>query len=77
MSHERFLDLQRKGVNAIFAFFVGLLTLMWTAALLDNAFSLGWGWDRQILWLGPLMVIFGVLVRFCALAIFRFVGRSR
>lgn len=74
MTHERFLAGQRKGVNAFFVIFVCLVTAMWVATLLDWAFNLGWGWDRQILWLGPPMVLFAAFVRFCAMAIFRFVG---
>jgi hypothetical protein len=76
MSDQRFVDGQRKRLNIVFALFVSLLTLMWVATALDAAFSLGWGWDRQGLWLGPLMVAFAILVRLAALAMLRFVGSN-
>jgi hypothetical protein len=71
MSYEQFLAGQRKGVNVVFAFFVSLVAFMWVATLVDWAFELDWGWDRQILWLAPLMILFAGLVRFCATAIFQ------
>lgn len=73
MSNEKFIAGQRKSVGIIFAIFVSLVAFMWVATLLDWAFSLGWGWDRQILWLGPPMVLFAFVLRFCAMAIFKFV----
>lgn len=74
MAFEHFIATQRKGINIICVLFVALVTFMWLATLLDWAFSLGWNWDPQILWLGPLMIMFAGFVRFCAFAIFRFVG---
>jgi hypothetical protein len=62
-------------VNRACVLIVGLLALMGVAALLDVAFNLGLGRDSQILWATPPMVLFALLVRFCALAIFKFVGR--
>jgi hypothetical protein len=76
MDLERFIVGQRRAANLVFALFVGLATFMWVATFLDTSFDLGWGWDRQILWLAPPMVIFAVFVRFCAMAVFKFVGRN-
>jgi len=73
MDNERFVASQQKGINFIFVAFCCLVTTMWVATVLDWAINLGWGWDRQGLWLGPLMVLFAVLVRFCATAILKFV----
>ena len=30
--------------------------VMWVATAADRLFGLGWGWDRQILWLAPIIV---------------------
>lgn len=76
MTTEAFVNRQRRAVNSVLVLFVGLLAFMWCATFLDWAFGFGWGWDRQILWLAPLMVLFAALVRFCALAIFRFVASN-
>jgi hypothetical protein len=62
-------------VNRACVLIVGLLTLMWVAALLHVTFNLGWGRDSQIPWATPPMVLFALFVRFCALANFEFVGR--
>ncbi len=73
MDQRRFVQQQRKGVNAVFVAFAVLATVMWVATLCDQVFKLGWGWDRQILWLAPPMLLFAVVVRFCCMAIFRFI----
>lgn len=76
MQYERFFAGQRKATNRIAVLFVGLLSFMWAATLIDELFSMGWGWDRRILWLAPTMILFALVVRFCAMAIFRFVERN-
>jgi hypothetical protein len=76
MRHEDFITRQRKAMNRVLVLFVGLLGIMWIATVLDKAFNLGWDWDRQILWLAPMMVLFAAILRFWALAIFKFVGRN-
>lgn len=76
MDQKKFVDGQRKGVDAICALFVIVIALMWFATLLDYIFNFGWGWDRQILWLGPPMIVFAFLLRFCARAIFKFVDSN-
>lgn len=76
MSDESFLAGQRKGINALFAVFVGFLTFVWAATLLDYTFNFGWGWDKQMLWLGPAMVFFAAIVRYSAMAIIKFVGSN-
>jgi hypothetical protein len=77
MDTERFVAGQRKGLNLFFATFAILLSAMWGATLCDWAFHLGWGWDREILWLAPPMMLFGVVLRFVCMAIFRFVDGVR
>jgi len=76
MSYQQFLDRQQKAINIIFALFVALLSFMWIATAADWLFALGWGWDRQILWLAPPMMAFAALVRFCAFAIFKLMRRN-
>lgn len=56
--------------------FIVMLTFMWIATLVDKTFDMGWGWDSQILWRAPPKVLFAVFLRFCATAIFKFVGRN-
>lgn len=74
MDTRHFIAGQRKGVNFVFATFVALLSVTWVATICDWAFNLGWGWDRQIIWLAPPMILFAAFVRFCCMAIFKFVG---
>lgn len=74
MKAERFVDRQRRAVNVIFVLFVGLVSIMGGLTLCDWAFDLGWGWDRQILWLGPPMILFAGALRFLCIAILKFVG---
>jgi hypothetical protein len=74
MNTERFVAGQRKGVNFVLAAFVIFASVMWSATLCDWVFNLGWGWDRQILWLAPPMMLFAVVLRFFCMAIFRLVG---
>jgi hypothetical protein len=73
MTYERFVDGQRRGVNFISKAVIGLVCVMWIATSVDWAFDMGWGWDRQGLWLGPLMVLFTLFLRLCAMRIFKFV----
>ena len=74
MNIERFVSGQRKAVNFIFAAFVILISGMWVTTLCDWRLNLGWGWDKQILWLAPPMMLFAVVLRFLCMVIFRFVG---
>ena len=74
MGIERFVAGQRKGVHLIFVGFLVLLSVMWIATVCDWTFDMGWGSDRQIVWLAPPMMLFAVFVRFCCMVIFRFIG---
>ena len=74
MDNERFVAGQRKAVNLIFVMSAGFIVAMWVAAVCDWAFNLGWGSDTQIIWLAPPMLLFGAFIRFCCMAIFRFIG---
>jgi hypothetical protein len=74
MNLKSFVAGQRRGVNLILSLYTALLVLMWVATVCDWAFNLGWGWDRKIIWLAPPMLLFGVFVRFCCVAVFNFFG---
>ncbi|KTT75825.1 hypothetical protein NS319_00385 [Sphingomonas sanguinis] len=76
MRYERFVDGQRRGVNFISKVVICLVCVLWLATFFDWAFDMGWGWDRQILWLGPSMVLFTLLLRLCAMAVFKFVDNN-
>ncbi len=47
---------------------------MWLATVADQVFHLGWAWDRQILWIAPIIIVGTMLVRFVGRSIFRWVG---
>lgn len=76
MNIERFVNGQRNAVNRTFGAFAALVAAMWVATICDWAFDLGWGWDKQIIWLAPPMILFAIFVRFCCMVIFKFVGEN-
>jgi hypothetical protein len=76
MRLARFIAGQRRAVNRGSVVSVGVLMFMWVATLLDTSLDLRWGWDRQILWLAPPMVLFVVFVRFCTMTIFKLAARD-
>jgi hypothetical protein len=76
MASKGFIESQKRGVDIILGIFVIAIGLMWIATAFDRLFNFGWGWDIQILWLGPLMIVWGFVIRFCARAIFKFVGSN-
>ena len=51
-------------------------SLMWLATAADRLFHLDWGWDRQILWTSPIVVIGTLLTRLIGGAIFRAIGAT-
>lgn len=50
--------------------------VMWLATAADHLFTLGWGWDQQILWISPIIVGGALVVRLLGQAIFRAVGAT-
>jgi len=50
---------------------------MWLAAVADRSLHLGWGWDRQILWTAPIIILGTMIVRLIGRAIFRWVGAQQ
>jgi len=69
--YNRLLVGSFKIISLVIAFVV---CLMWLATAADHLFGLNWGWDRQILWIAPIIVGVAFLVRFVGKAIFRAVG---
>jgi hypothetical protein len=51
-----------------------LAGLMWLATLADHFLRLGWGWDVQIIWVAPIIIGGGLLVRKLSRRIYRWVG---
>lgn len=47
---------------------------MWLATLADYLFDLGWGWDRQIFWIAPIIIVGAMLVRLIGHSVFRVIG---
>ena len=70
MRIERSLTSQRNDVNRSYLLFVVVVAAMWLATLLDHVFRLGWGWDREILWAAPPMLLFATVLRILCMAIF-------
>ena len=73
MNTKKFVDGQRKSVDVTCILFVAVTAWMWFATLLDYIFDFGWGWDRQILWFGPPMIVGALFIRLCVRAIIKFV----
>ena len=51
--------------------------VMWIAALGDVILNLGWGWDRQIIWIAPIICLGALAIRFVGRLIFRAIGAAR
>ena len=73
--NKRFSAWFRKDAEFTFRLFFLVGTLMWLAVVLDVAFGLGWGWDEQDLWVIPLILLFGTLLRLWQLAFLSLMDR--
>ena len=62
------------GFNASTVAVIVVVSGMWLATLADRTFHLGWGWDRQILWVAPIIGVGAMFVRLVGHMIFRWVG---
>jgi hypothetical protein len=51
------------GFNGITIMVTVVVSRTWLATLADQAFYIGWGWDRQILWVAPIIVVGAMLLR--------------
>ena len=76
MKLDQFVASQRRAVILICVVIIAMAMLMWVATSADSALGVGWSLDRQILWLAPPITLFALLLRFCAMAIFKWVGRN-
>jgi hypothetical protein len=76
MSAKRTVQRQRRAMKLFLRVFCSVIAAMWVATALDFAFELDWGWDQQILWTAPLMVIFAGILSIFAKGIFQFVERN-
>lgn len=62
------------GFNLSIVAIIVAVSGMWLATLVDYLFHLGWGWDRQILWVAPIIIVGAMLVRLIGHAVFRLIG---
>lgn len=62
------------GFNLSIVAIIVAVSGMWLATLADYLFHLGWGWDRQILWIAPIIIVGPLLVRLIGRAVFRLTG---
>lgn len=76
MDTKAFVERQKRGFETVIRIFAIVVSLMWFAAMLDHWLDLGWGWDEEVLWMGPAMIGFAVVLRFVGHAIFRFIGEN-
>ena len=65
------------GFNASTIAVIVAVSGMWLATLADRLLHLGWGWDRQILWVAPIIVLGTMLARLIGRGIFRWVGAQQ
>jgi hypothetical protein len=75
MRYKRFAAWFRKDFNLTSWSIVAVVGLMWVSTLLDFAFGLGWGWDRRILWVAPMVLLIATTVRLCQAAVGKLMDR--
>jgi hypothetical protein len=74
MSLERYNRFVVRSTELSLWAIVFLVSLMWIVTLADHLLRLGWGWDVQIIWIAPIIVVGALLTRLLSRAIFRWVG---
>jgi hypothetical protein len=76
MRQSRTEGLAVSGFNVSTIAVVVVVSAMWLATVADRLLHLGWGWDRQILWIAPIIVVGAMLVRVIGHGVFRLVGAA-
>jgi hypothetical protein len=61
-----------RSVDVVSLIIMVLAMVFWIVTLADHYLGLHWGWDFQGVWLLPLIMLVGMVVRFTARAMFRF-----
>lgn len=77
MRYERFDAWFRKEFDWTFWSIVAVVSVIWAATILDFALSLGWGWNSQVLWAAPLVLLIAFAVRIWKVAIDKLMDRFR
>jgi uncharacterized membrane protein YeiH len=77
MRYERFHAWFRKEFDWTFWSIVAVVSVMWGATILDFALGLGWGWDKEVLWVAPLILLTAFVVRIWKVVIDKLVDRFR
>jgi len=67
---------QLKSVEAIFWTAMLLFGGIWLSTLADQYFQLHWGLAWSGIWMGPLVMLGGIALRFIVRAIYRFVDQN-
>ncbi len=76
MSSERYNRFVVGSFNVVGKAIIVATCLMWLITLADLLLGLGWGWDKQGLWLAPIIIVMGIAVLMGGNAIFRLVGAA-
>jgi hypothetical protein len=76
MASARYNRFVVRSFNAVGKTIIAVACLMWLIPLADLLLDLGWGWDKQGLWIGPNFVIMGTVVLIGGNAIFRLLGAA-
>jgi hypothetical protein len=76
MVSDRYIRQVAGSFNVGLSLTVFAVSMMWIATAADRLFRLGWGWDRQILWIAPIIVGGALVVRLVGHSIFRAVGAT-
>ena len=49
--------------NISFVAITVMVSFMWLATIADRLLGLKWGWDRQIIWIAPIILLGAIIVR--------------
>ena len=60
--------------NISFVAITVMVSFMWLATIADRLLGLKWGWDRQIIWIAPIILLGAIIVRSIGHGIFRLFG---
>lgn len=77
MRHKRFDSWFRKEFDWTFWSIITVVSVIWAATILDFALGLGWGWDSQVLWAAPLILLIAFAVRIWKVGIDKLMDRFR
>lgn len=76
MATERYNRVVVRSFNIVGRTLVAAACLMWLTTLADLLFGLGWGWDKQGLWIGPIIIAIGIATLCGGNLLFRLMGAA-